>query len=95
MALVGIQEGDSTRRSLATVVSSNYFSTLGVTMLKGRAFRAEEEKPGGELTAIVTYPFWKKKGEDPQLVGKRCASMAICSPSWASRPKDSRAPWRC
>src|SRR5277367_4053622 len=26
MALVGIQEGDHTRRSLATIVSSNYFS---------------------------------------------------------------------
>src|ERR1700683_4330671 len=37
MALVGIQEGDNTRRELATAVSSNYFSTLGVTMLKGRA----------------------------------------------------------
>ena len=70
MALVGIQEGDSTRRTLATVVSSNYFSTLGVTMLKGRAFLPQEEKPGGELTAIVTYPFWKKKGADPDLVGK-------------------------
>ncbi len=31
MALVGIQEGDHTRQTLATVVSSNYFSTLGVT----------------------------------------------------------------
>ncbi len=70
MALVGIEEGDSTRRAMATVVSSNYFSTLGVTMLKGRAFLPAEEKPGGELTAIVTYSFWKKKGEDPQLVGK-------------------------
>jgi predicted permease len=69
MALVGIQEGDHTRQSLAAVVSSNYFSTLGVAMLKGRAFRAEEEKPG-ELSAIVTYPYWKKNGEDPQLVGE-------------------------
>jgi predicted permease len=69
-ALVGIQEGDTTRQTLATIVSSNYFSTLGVTMLKGRAFRAEEEKPGGDLTAIVTYSFWKKKGEDPGLLGK-------------------------
>src|SRR5271170_2894668 len=60
MALVGIQEGDSTRRALATVVSSNYFSTLGVTLLQGRSFRAEDEKPGSELTVIVTYPFWKK-----------------------------------
>jgi predicted permease len=69
-ALVGIQEGDSTRQTLATIVSSNYFSTLGVTMWKGRAFRAEEEKPGAELTAIVTYSYFKKNGADPQLVGK-------------------------
>jgi predicted permease len=70
MALVGVQEGDNTRRTFAAVVSSNYFSTLGVTLMKGRAFLAEDEKPGGELTAIVTYPFWMKKGADPQLVGK-------------------------
>ncbi len=69
-ALVGIQEGDSTRQTLATIVASNYFSTLGVTMFKGRAFRAEEEQPGAELTAIVTYNYFKKNGEDPQLVGK-------------------------
>jgi predicted permease len=70
MALVGVQEGDATRRTFASVVSSNYFSTLGVTMLKGRAFLAEDEKPGGELSAVVTYPFWEKQGADPQLVGK-------------------------
>src|SRR5271154_1115478 len=70
-ALVGIQEGDATRPTLATIVSSNYYSMLGVTMMKGRAFRAEEEKPGAELTAIVTYSYFKKNGEDPQLVGKR------------------------
>jgi len=70
MALVGVQEGDATRRTFASVVSSNYFSTLGVTMLKGRAFLVEDEKPGGELSAVVTYPFWEKQGADPQLVGK-------------------------
>src|ERR1700722_4217672 len=70
MALVGIQEGDNTRRTFAAVISSNYFSTLGVALAKGRAFLAQDETPGGELTAIVTYPFWEKKGADPQLVGK-------------------------
>lgn len=70
MAMVGIQEGDSTRRAFAAVVSSNYFSTLGVKLMKGRPFLAEEEKPGAELTAIVTYAFWEKKGADPELVGK-------------------------
>lgn len=70
MAMVGVQEGDATRRTFAAVVSSNYFSTLGVALVKGRQFLADEEKPGAELTAIVTYSFWTKKGSDPQLVGK-------------------------
>jgi predicted permease len=71
MAMVGVKEGDNTRRTFAGIVSSNYFSTLGVTLLQGRPFRAEEEKPGGELSVIVAYPSWKKNGEDPQLVGKQ------------------------
>jgi predicted permease len=70
LALIGVQEGDSTRRTFAATVSSNYFSTLGVTLARGRAFLPEEEKPGAELTAIVNYSYWEKKGEDPQLVGK-------------------------
>lgn len=70
LALIGIQEGDATRRSFAAVVSSNYFSTLGVTLAKGRPFLASDEQPGGELTAIVNHSFWEKKGEDPQLIGK-------------------------
>src|SRR5580704_11616474 len=70
LAMVGIQEGYHTRRTFAAVISSNYFSTLGVTLARGRAFLAQDEVPGRELTAIVTYPFWEKKGADPQLVGK-------------------------
>src|SRR5713226_5175499 len=49
LALVGIKEGDKTRRTFADVVSSNYFSTLGVPLFEGRSFRADEEKPGREL----------------------------------------------
>ncbi len=71
MSMVGLKEGDNTRRAFAGVVSSNYFSTVGVNLQQGRAFLPEEEKPGGDLATIVTYSYWKKKGEDPQLVGKQ------------------------
>ncbi|MBV9764014.1 MAG: ABC transporter permease, partial [Acidobacteriaceae bacterium] len=70
LALVGIKEGDKTRRTFADVVSSNYFSTLGVPLLEGRSFEAGEENPGRDLTVIVSYSFWKKTGEDPELIGK-------------------------
>ena len=70
LALVGIKEGDITRRTFADVVSSNYFSTLGVPLFEGRSFRAEEEESGGDPTVIVSYSLWRKTGEDPQLIGK-------------------------
>src|SRR5262245_27305738 len=34
--IVGIREGDTTRRSFASLVSSNYFETLGVPLAAGR-----------------------------------------------------------
>ena len=70
LALVGIKEGYETRRTFADIVSSNYFSTLGVPLFEGRPFRADEEKPGHELTVIVSYSFWRKTGQDPQIIDK-------------------------
>ena len=69
MAMVGIKEGDNTRRAFAGVVSSNYFSTLGVSLQQGRTFLPEEEKPGGELTAIVTYQLLEEEGRRPPVSG--------------------------
>ena len=71
MAMVGLAEGDTTRRVFADLVSSNYFSTFGVPLYRGRTFTAAEERPGSATeVAIVSYNFWKKTGSDPDLVGK-------------------------
>ncbi len=71
LALVGVGEGDTSRRTFAAIVSSNYFSVLGVPLAQGRAFTAEEEKPGAALqTVIVSHLYWEKNGRDPALVGK-------------------------
>src|ERR1051326_6771275 len=43
LALVGIGERGDPRRSFAAMVSSNYFSVLGVTLINGRTFLPEEE----------------------------------------------------
>lgn len=69
-ALIGLGEGDTTRKVFAGVVSSSFFETLGVPLLRGRAFTPGEEAPGAETpVAIVSYGLWRKKG-DPDLVGK-------------------------
>jgi predicted permease len=72
MAMVGITEGDVTRRAFADVVSSNYFSTLGAALYRGREFTPAEEQPGsGQPVVIVSYSHWKKTGSDPELIGKK------------------------
>ena len=71
MVFVGLTEGDSTRRTFADIVSSNYFATLGVRMSRGREFLPAEERPGSAIAvAVVSHRYWKKTGQDPDLLGK-------------------------
>ncbi len=70
LAMVGVGEKDNTRRAFAALVSSNYFSVMGVAPAQGRAFLPEEETPGRATpVAIVSHNFWKKRNLDPAVVG--------------------------
>ncbi|MBA3850548.1 MAG: hypothetical protein C0502_11235, partial [Opitutus sp.] len=69
--LVGLQNGDSTRRVFASLVSANYFDVLGVRLARGRVFTAEEARPGASLpVVIVSHAHWRKTGFDPDIVGR-------------------------
>jgi predicted permease len=71
LSFVGIGEGEATRRTFATTAARNYFSTLGVDLLAGRTFTAEEERPDSRVpVAIVSYRYWKAHGGDLSLLGK-------------------------
>ncbi|MGH7972066.1 MAG: ABC transporter permease, partial [Limisphaerales bacterium] len=71
MCMVGLHEGELTRKSFAGVVSANYFDTFGVAVTRGRGFMAEEEKPGSAIpVVIVSHNYWKKAGADPGLIGR-------------------------
>src|SRR5476651_2534634 len=70
LSLVGIREGDATRRTFAAVVSSNYFTTLGVPLAAGRVFSADEERPGAGIpVAIASDGLWRRAGADPKFIG--------------------------
>jgi predicted permease len=71
LTFVGIREGALTRRTLAGLVSANYFSTLGVRITNGRAFLPPEEEPGSDVpVAIVSHGYWQRKGGEPGLLGQ-------------------------
>jgi predicted permease len=67
---VGIREGDTTTQTFASIVSSNYFKTLGVGLATGRAFTVDEERPGsGAAVAIASYSVWRRHNLSPGFVG--------------------------
>jgi predicted permease len=72
---------DRPERVRAFSVTANFFSTLGVAPLLGRAFlepaahaaaRVSAADSGGEgLEAILSYPLWRRSfGGDPAVVGR-------------------------
>jgi predicted permease len=71
IAMAGVAEGDTTRRIMAEVVSSNYFDTLGAPVWRGRGFTAGEERPGnGAPVAIASYSYWKHSGAPADFLGR-------------------------
>src|SRR6201997_1247313 len=72
LAFVGIGQKSDTRRAFSAIVTSNYFSVLGVQLARGRAFLPEEETPGHNASvAVVSYSYWSKHGLDPAVLGSQ------------------------
>jgi len=52
-------------------ISSSFFSVLGVRFTLGRNFLPEEDRPGRNRVAILSYPAWRDRfGADRDIVGK-------------------------
>ncbi|HEY1771003.1 MAG TPA: ABC transporter permease [Chthoniobacterales bacterium] len=70
-ALAGIGRDEGMRRSFVFLISHNYFSLFGVQPALGRFFDAAETRPNANVqVAIASYPFYKKLGGRPDLIGK-------------------------
>jgi putative ABC transport system permease protein len=67
-----LREADRAVHVRAHIVSSNFFETLGVAPVLGRAFTADEEKPGAPWTAVVSHEFWRSRmNSDPRAAGRQ------------------------
>jgi putative ABC transport system permease protein len=51
--------------------SAGFFTALGVSPILGRAFTAEEDRPGHERSAVLSYRLWQDRfGGDPKVLGR-------------------------
>lgn len=63
--------GELPERLLGSQVSAEMFPTLGVTPIKGRVFREDEDKPGAQRVAVLSYGLWSRRfGADPKILDK-------------------------
>jgi putative ABC transport system permease protein len=63
---------NETARLAGAAVSSNFFSLLGVRFALGRNFLAEEDRPGANHVAILSYRVWQERfGADRDIIGRQ------------------------
>ena len=68
---LGASQGGPAERTWGHLVTSSYFSTLGVRPLVGRFFDAADEQPGRAPAVVMSHRFWQDRlGADPTIVGK-------------------------
>jgi putative ABC transport system permease protein len=54
------------------IVSTNFFSFIGVPVALGREFTPEEEIPGKDRVVVISDSLWRRRFDsDPKIVGKK------------------------
>ena len=66
-----LARSDRPERLIGSRVSAAFFDVMGVQPLLGRAFRQEEDLPGGPRLVILGYTVWKNHFEGrPDIIGQ-------------------------
>ena len=62
---------DPPERLQGFAVTANFIDVTGLKPIMGRNFTAEENEPGKDTVAILSYSLWQRRfGADPNIVGK-------------------------
>ena len=80
---------------IAYAFSADYFRVLGVTPLAGRTFLKEEEQPGKNQVAVLSYGFWQRHfGGDREILNKTISLDGAAYTVVGIMPREFRYPSR-
>ncbi|HKQ79874.1 MAG TPA: ABC transporter permease [Blastocatellia bacterium] len=80
--------GDEPERIRTALVTAEFFDVLGMPMLLGRAFTAEESKSGSPVV-VISHGLWQRRlGADPNIIGQKFPTSArVATIIGVTRPK--------
>jgi predicted permease len=66
-----LDAGGAPERMSGELVSGNYFELLGVLPYLGRHFTQDDDRPGANQVAVLSYGSWMRRfGGDPNVIGR-------------------------
>ncbi len=74
-------------------VTAQFFSVLGTQPLRGRSFLTEEDQPGREQVAIISYGLWQRRfAGDANVAGKSLVLDGVSHTVVGVMPADFQSP---
>ena len=74
-------------------VTGQFFSVLGIQPLRGRSFSTEEDQPGRDQVAILSYNLWQRRfAGDDDVVGKNLTLDGVSHTVVGVMPADFQFP---
>jgi putative ABC transport system permease protein len=71
LELANLTNDQAPEQIAAARTSVNFFKLFGATILRGRPFTNEEDRPGAGHVMILSYGLWKRRfGGDPSVLGQ-------------------------
>jgi predicted permease len=83
-----IGSGVSSEYRVAALITSNYFSTLGLRPYRGRFFAAGEQDAASRTSAVLNYDFWRRRyqnwevGQKVRVNGKLFDVVGVAPPGF-------------
>ena len=92
---VGMPDGRPAQTVSVARVTANFFSVLGLPPARGRAFTAEEDRPGGPAVAMISDDFWRTAlNSRPNVLGSSLTLDGRPHAIVGVMPKAFRHPYR-
>ena len=92
---VNLTGGDRPEQLKGIHASADYFRVFGAPIVLGRAYTAEEDRPGGPAVTVISNGLWRSRfGGDPGTIGRTIdlggdpyVVIGVLGPTFTSDPK--------